>query len=99
MLAALQQLGRTYGHALGKKLEETRDRPMSLGSLYKALHSLERQGYASGLWEEQSSGDYGRPRRRFYEITALGEQALGEFATKLRTTYQTLRPWAEGAHS
>lgn len=96
LLAALQELGRTYGHALSKKLEEMRGRKMSIGSLYKALHKLERDGFARATWEDQNESEFGRPRRRFYEITAVGESALRDYALQMRKSYEALKPWAEG---
>jgi len=49
------------------------------GTLYKALDRLERVGYLASRWEDPmvAAAD-GRPRRRFYHTTAVGEQALAE---------------------
>lgn len=47
------------------------------GTVYPALSRLERRGYVSGSWEDRRIADReGRPRRRYYEITADGRAAL-----------------------
>lgn len=44
------------------------------GTLYKALDRLERAGYLESRWEDpQLAADEHRPRRRFYQITSVGE--------------------------
>jgi DNA-binding MarR family transcriptional regulator len=45
------------------------------GTVYPILDRLERNGWLSGSWEADQPA--GRPRRRFYEMTAIGR---AEFA-------------------
>jgi DNA-binding PadR family transcriptional regulator len=42
------------------------------GTLYPILLRLEGAGWLSSRWEKGSPTDLGRPRRRFYRLTALG---------------------------
>lgn len=42
------------------------------GSLYPALHRLERQGWVRSEWRESE----GKPRTRCYRITAAGKRQL-----------------------
>lgn len=42
------------------------------GTLYPALHRLERRGYLESSW---STGETGNPRR-YYSLTVAGEDAL-----------------------
>jgi PadR family transcriptional regulator len=42
------------------------------GSLYPVLARLERAGWVSSRWEENPPEALGRPRRRFYQLTAAG---------------------------
>jgi len=42
------------------------------GTLYPILLRLEGAGWLSSRWEKGSPVDLGRPRRRFYRLTALG---------------------------
>ena len=44
------------------------------GTLYPSLLRLEKQGLVRTEWEPSSSG----PRRKYYELTAVGRQAASE---------------------
>jgi len=50
---------------------------LPLGTLYTTLHRMERKGFARGRWGEATEVRRGA-RRRYYQITALGERALAE---------------------
>jgi DNA-binding PadR family transcriptional regulator len=53
------------------------------GTLYKALDRLERGGYLDSRWEDPMvAADEGRPRRRFYRLTNVGERALEDIHAK-----------------
>jgi DNA-binding PadR family transcriptional regulator len=45
------------------------------GTLYPLLARLENNHWLQSRWEEVDPHEVGRPRRRFYSLTALGEQA------------------------
>lgn len=45
------------------------------GTIYPMLARLERAGWLESRWEEESSGDVPRPRRRLYRLTGHGERA------------------------
>ena len=51
------------------------------GTVYPALHKLEKEGLIKGEWGAQT----GRQQRRYYSITAEGREAL---ASRLRTWRQ-----------
>ena len=74
ILGALQG-GPTHGYGLVLRLRELSDGAFDLkeGTLYPALHRLER----SGKLESTRSRDSGR-ERRVYALTPLGEAALSE---------------------
>lgn len=46
---------------------------VSSGTLYPMLVRLETAGWLSSEWEEVDPREQGRPRRRFYSLTALGQ--------------------------
>ena len=47
------------------------------GTLYKALGRMERAGLLESEWEDPDVAvQEGRPRRRLYRVTGLGERAL-----------------------
>ena len=49
------------------------------GTLYRALHRLEQAGFLESFWEDPRLAlEQGRPTRRFYRVTAAGEQALAQ---------------------
>jgi PadR family transcriptional regulator, regulatory protein PadR len=45
------------------------------GTLYPVLARLEQAGWLESHWEETDPQVAGRPRRRFYRLTAQGEPA------------------------
>ena len=61
------------------------------GTLYKALDRLEKAGYLESSWEDpQTAANEGRPRRRFYRVTLVGETALAKAVQQ--PSQPTLRP-------
>ena len=68
-----------HGFAAAKLISESRDarRLTAHGTLYKALGRLERAGLLASEWEDPDiAAEEGRPRRRLYHVTDLGEKAL-----------------------
>ncbi len=43
------------------------------GTLYPMLARLETAGWLSSEWESINPSEAGRPRRRFYKLTAVGQ--------------------------
>lgn len=73
LLATLHERGPAHGYALITALRESSGGTFDLpeGTVYPALHRLERDGLVTGFWEE------GTPRRRrSYELTPQGRAAL-----------------------
>jgi DNA-binding PadR family transcriptional regulator len=75
MILGALQLGPTHGYGLALRLRDLSEGAFDLreGTLYPALHRLER----AGKLESTRTRDSGR-ERRVYALTPLGEQALGE---------------------
>jgi PadR family transcriptional regulator, regulatory protein PadR len=44
------------------------------GTLYPILFRLEQTGWFESKWEDADPSELGRPRRRFYRLTAVGER-------------------------
>ena len=63
-----------YGYQLVKEMEVRSSGYFQLkeGTLYPALHRMERDGLVEGRWEESPSGR----SRRYYFITAVGQERL-----------------------
>jgi DNA-binding PadR family transcriptional regulator len=51
---------------------------VSSGSLYPALSRLEKAGWLTSEWEQLNPSEAGRPRKRLYKLTGLGEQRARE---------------------
>ncbi len=81
LLAALKP-GPAHGYAIIEELRRRSERTFDLpeGTIYPALHRLERQGLIESEWSEES----GR-RRRVYRLTRRGNRALGEKASAWRS--------------
>jgi PadR family transcriptional regulator, regulatory protein PadR len=73
LLGTLRQTGPTHGYALITDLRERSGRIFDLpeGTVYPALHRLERDGLVTSRWESASPR-----RRRVYQLTPAGEAAL-----------------------
>jgi DNA-binding PadR family transcriptional regulator len=55
----------------------------AFGTLYKALDRLERGGFLASRWEDPLvAAAEGRPRRRFYRVTTVGESTLEDIHAK-----------------
>jgi PadR family transcriptional regulator, regulatory protein PadR len=68
-----------HGFAVAREIAE-RDEARTLtghGTLYKALERMQQAGLLESRWEDPvAAAAEGRPRRRLYHVTGLGEQAL-----------------------
>ena len=53
--------------------EIIRETKMFSGTLYPILMRLEGAGWLTSSWESVDPSEVGRPRRRLYKITALGQ--------------------------
>jgi DNA-binding PadR family transcriptional regulator len=71
------------GHRYGLDLMAATDLPS--GTVYPQLSRLEARGLVRAEWErEEIARREARPRRRYYEITAAGEDVLREALVELR---------------
>ncbi len=66
--------GEAYGYQIMRHVDELSDGRMSwtAGTLYPLMHRLESKGLIQAIWRPSDFG----PRRKYYRITARGEQAL-----------------------
>jgi PadR family transcriptional regulator PadR len=73
LLATLHRTGPAHGYALITALRERSGGAFDLpeGTVYPALHRLERDGAVTSSWAGASAR-----RRRVYALTAAGEAAL-----------------------
>lgn len=66
---------------------------MPSGTVYPTLGRLRKSGLISSRWEDQRVADReGRPRRRYYELTADGSRVLAEGVRRLTSVAAELNP-------
>lgn len=65
-----------YGYELVKEMAKRSDDQLQMkeGTLYPALHKMEKQGYIAHYWKHQEKG----PSRKYYRITTEGKDILVE---------------------
>src|SRR5215472_12924395 len=74
-------LGRAHGHEIARHIQRTTDDLLQVehGSLYPALHRLERRGWVSARWEKATE----RNREyKYYRLTAAGRKQLRQEESK-----------------
>ncbi len=78
ILATLRD-GPAHGYALARTIERRTENALQLreGTLYPALHALERDGLVSSAWETPPNGR----ERKTYTLTERGTQKLSEWTT------------------
>ena len=68
------QWGTQHGYGISQALRATSGEVLQVetGSLYPALHRLERQGWVTSEWKQSERNQ----RAKFYKITSLGKKQL-----------------------
>ena len=68
------QWGEQHGYGIGQAILVNSGEVLQVetGSLYPALHRLERQGWLQAEWKKSESNQ----RAKFYKITKLGKEQL-----------------------
>ncbi|MDQ0215875.1 DNA-binding PadR family transcriptional regulator [Oikeobacillus pervagus] len=83
-----------YGFEMVQKLKQTSDHNyvMSEGTLYPALKRLEKNGWATSYWGEESGG-----RRKYYRITEGGRTELERKLQDWQKVNQLIYKCSEGS--
>jgi len=68
------QWGEQHGYGISQAIRATSGEVLQVetGSLYPALHRLERQGWVKAEWKQSESNQ----RAKYYKITKLGKEQL-----------------------
>jgi PadR family transcriptional regulator PadR len=77
------RFGPAHGHAIAKHIQRTSDEVLQVehGSLYPALHRLERKGLIASKWEKAKD----RNREfKYYRLTPAGKKHLAAQESKWR---------------
>lgn len=90
--------GPVHGHGIARHIQRSSDEVLQVdhGSLYPALHRLERNGWIAAKWQKNEKGR----EMKFYRLTAAGKRQLTKEESKWNRMAQAiariLNP-AEGA--
>lgn len=70
------RLGPAHGHQIAKHIQRTSEDVLQVehGSLYPALHRLERRGLITAKWEP--AGKELKREFKYYRLTAAGKKSL-----------------------
>jgi transcriptional regulator len=83
-------LGPAHGHEIAKHIQRTTDNVLQVehGSLYPALHRLERKGWVTARWEMPKD----RKREfKYYRLTPAGRKQLAAERSKWRLLVASIR--------
>jgi DNA-binding PadR family transcriptional regulator len=84
-----QQTLKVLGSLMSGKVRElsgaeiAKSTHLSSGTLYPILYRLEEFGWLNSRWETGDPVALGRPRRRYYHVTALGAKRVQEVVREL----------------
>jgi PadR family transcriptional regulator, regulatory protein PadR len=87
ILQALQW-GPRHGHGIGQLLRAQSDEAFQIehGSLYPALHRLEREGWLTSEWRMSEA----KRRAKYYRLTPAGKRQLLREQSKWRAVVRTI---------
>lgn len=76
--------GAAHGHQIAKYIQQTSEELLQVehGSLYPALHRLEKKGLISAKWEK--AGKELKREYKYYRLTAAGRKRLASEESKWR---------------
>jgi PadR family transcriptional regulator PadR len=83
-----------YGYQIAKELERRSDGYFDFkeGTLYPALHRMEKEGLLRSEWQVVAEG----PSRKYYHITEKGKRALVDVAVEWTTFSRKILAMLEG---
>jgi transcriptional regulator len=82
--------GAAHGHQIAKHIQRTSDEVLQVehGSLYPALHRLERKGWVAAKWE--AAGKESKREFKYYRLTAAGRKRLAAEESKWKQLAQAI---------
>jgi PadR family transcriptional regulator, regulatory protein PadR len=91
------QWGPQHGHGIGQALRMRSENALQIehGSLYPALHRLEKEGWLASEWRQSEANR----RAKYYRLTAAGKRQLSREQSNweevVRTIARVMRPAGE----
>jgi PadR family transcriptional regulator PadR len=98
LILRILQWGPQHGHGIGQALRAKSENALQIehGSLYPALHRLEREGWLAADWKQSEANR----RARYYRLTAAGKRQLSReqsnWDAMVKTIALVMRPAEEG---
>jgi PadR family transcriptional regulator PadR len=82
------QWGPQHGHGIGQAIRVNSEDALQIehGSLYPALHRLERQGWLKSTWKTSEANR----RAKYYSLTAAGKKQLAVEHSKWKELVSTI---------
>jgi PadR family transcriptional regulator PadR len=97
LILQVLQWGPEHGHGIGQAIRLRSQEVLQIehGSLYPALHRLERQGWLASAWRVSEANRHAR----YYRLTPKGKQQLAAEQSKwkqlVRAVARTMKPVKE----
>jgi PadR family transcriptional regulator PadR len=90
------QWGPRHGHGIGQAIRAGSGELLQVetGSLYPALHRLERQGWLASEWKVSEKNQ----RAKYYRLTAAGKKQLSAEESKWKLLVQAITGVMKPAH-
>ena len=81
-------VGPAHGHQIAKHIQRSTDDVLQVehGSLYPALHRLERKGWLSAKWESRD----GKRELKYYRLSASGRKQLAAEESKWKRLVEAI---------
>jgi transcriptional regulator len=81
-------MGSQHGHGIGEMIRASSDEALQIehGSLYPALHRLERQGWLKAEWKQSEANR----RAKYYTLTPQGKRQLMREESKWNSLVKTI---------
>jgi PadR family transcriptional regulator PadR len=81
--------GPAHGHQIAKHIKQTSEEVLQVehGSLYPALHRMQRKGWIAARWETASDGNR---EFKFYRLTAAGKKQLAQEESRWKRLIQAM---------
>lgn len=87
------QWGSQHGHGIGVAIRARSNDVLQIehGSIYPALHRLERHGWLASEWKMSEA----RRRAKYYRLTALGKKQLSQEQAKWKQIVRAIASTAK----
>lgn len=88
LVLRILQWGPRHGHGIGQAIRASSDEALQIehGSLYPALHRLERQGWLKSEWKASEANR----RAKYYILTPAGKKQLIREESKWNAFVETI---------